>query len=127
MLLKYVIAWLGLMVIGIANGVLRVGTYGKVMAELTAHQLSTLSGAILMGLYVWLLSRIWPLQSAEQAWAVGFIWLFMTICFEFLFGHYVIGHPWQKLLHDYNFLEGRVWLFILIWTTVAPYVFYRLK
>ena len=127
MLLKYVIAWLGLMVIGIANGVLRVGTYGKVMAELTAHQLSTLSGAILMGLYVWLLSRIWPRQSAEQAWAVGFIWLFMTICFEFLFGHYVIGHPWQKLLHDYNFLEGRVWLFILIWTTVAPYVFYRLK
>jgi hypothetical protein len=29
--------------------------------------------------------------------------------FEFLVGHYVMGHPWSRLLHDYNILAGRLW------------------
>lgn len=33
----------------------------------------------------------------------------------------------EKLFHDYNILAGRVWLFVLIWTTTAPYVFFRLR
>jgi hypothetical protein len=51
----------------------------------------------------------------------------MTIIFELLFGHYVIGHSFAKLFEDYNVLKGRVWLLVLIWTTVAPYLFYRIR
>jgi len=49
----------------------------------------------------------------------------MTVCFEFFFGHYVAGHPWSRLFHDYNILDGRIWGLLLVWITVAPYVFYR--
>jgi hypothetical protein len=59
--------------------------------------------------------------------AVGLIWLGMTVIFEFVFGHYVIGHPWRKLFHDYNLLEGRVWVLVLIWTTIAPLLFYKIR
>jgi hypothetical protein len=55
------------------------------------------------------------------------MWLSLTIAFEFLFGHFVAGHLWSKLLHDYNVLAGRVWAFFLIWVTAAPYLFYRLQ
>ena len=123
---KYVLAWPLLTVVAIANGTIRVTTYGNVMGELAAHQLSSLTGMILFGLCIWYLTRRWPLRSAGEAWIVGLAWLLMTVAFEFLFGHYVMGHPWSRLLHDYDLLEGRVWALVLAWITVAPYVFYRL-
>ena len=53
--------------------------------------------------------------------------LAMTVAFEFLFGHYVAGHSWDRLLHDYNLFAGRVWVVVLVWVTVAPYLFFRLR
>lgn len=50
------------------------------------------------------------------------MWLTATVVFEFGFGHYVIGHSWDRLLRDYNLLEGRVWLLFLTATTVIPYI-----
>lgn len=127
MILKYTIAWIGLMCIGIFNGVIREATYGRLVGDLAAHQISTATGVILIGVYVWILSRCWVLPSAGQAVAVGLIWLIITVIFEFFFGHYVMKNPWSRLLYDYNILEGRVWIIILIWTAIAPYAFFRLK
>lgn len=124
---KYMIGWLPLVAIGILNGVLRQAVYGKYIGELTAHQISTLTGIILMGLYIWWLTGVWKIESPGQAIAIGLIWLVMTVVFEFLFGHYVIGHSWKKLFHDYNILEGRVWVLVLAWITVAPIVFYKIR
>jgi uncharacterized BrkB/YihY/UPF0761 family membrane protein len=127
MILKYLIAWFPMVIIGILNGVLRKACYETALGELRAHQVSTLSGVILFGLYIWLLSRQWHLESSQQAFLVGVIWLLMTVGFEFLFGHFVAGHSWNRLLHDYNIFEGRLWVLILIWITIAPYCFYRLQ
>jgi hypothetical protein len=55
------------------------------------------------------------------------VWLGMTVAFEFLFGHYVAKRAWNELRRDYNLFAGRVWLVILVWVTIAPYVFYRLQ
>jgi hypothetical protein len=123
---KYVLAWFPMVAIAIANGVLRESSYGKRLSELAAHQVSTLTAVILFGVYVWSVVRIWRPASAAQAIAVGLLWLAMTIAFEFLFGHYVAGHSWQRLLLDYNLLAGRIWLLVLVWIAVAPYLFFRI-
>lgn len=126
MIAKYLLAWLGLPIIGIINGALRQFLYRDALGDLTAHQLSTVTGILLFGLYIWLLSRWWPLPSARAALTVGLLWLALTIGFEFIFGHYVMGNSWERLLADYNLLAGRVWVLALIWITSAPYVFYLL-
>ncbi|MDD5712240.1 MAG: hypothetical protein PHY31_05700, partial [Smithellaceae bacterium] len=126
-ILIYVAAWLGMVVIAVINGTLRVKGYGPYMDELTAHQISTFTGIILFSIYIWLIMRKWPLTTAAQAAFVGALWLFLTVTFEFGFGHYAMGHPWEELLHDYNIFAGRLWSFILVWTAVAPYLFYRLR
>ena len=69
----------------------------------------------------------WPLASNGQALAVGLIWLGLTVAFEFLFMHHVRGMPWSRLLHDYNVLEGRVWVFVLLWVFLAPLVVHRVR
>ena len=51
----------------------------------------------------------------------------MTILFEFLFGHFIAGHPWSHLFHDYNLLAGRLWVLVLLWTAITPYLFYRMR
>ena len=127
MIKRYSIAWLGLVLIGILNGAIRTFVYGPIMSELTAHQISSVTGIILIGLATWLLSLKRKIQSERQAIAVGSIWLVLTIIFEFIFGHYVMGHPWSRLLYDYNLLEGRIWSLVLFFTTIAPYVIYKTR
>lgn len=51
-MMKCVLAWIPVVLIGIVNGIARVSTYGKRMSELRAHQVSTLAGIVLTGLYV---------------------------------------------------------------------------
>ena len=126
MILRYLLAWLLLAAVAIVNGVVRQATYGQVLSELTAHQISTVTGILLTGVIVWFLARRWRLASARQAWIVGLAWLILTIAFEFGFGHYVAGHPWSRLLADYDLSSGRLWLLFLGWITVAPRVFHKL-
>lgn len=114
------------MLVAVGNGILREATFGKQVSELAAHQLSTLTGIIFTGLAGWFISHIWPLTSQTQVWVVGISWLCLTLIFEFSFGHYVVGHSWEKLLQDYNLLAGRVWVLFLIWVTIMPYIFYKI-
>jgi hypothetical protein len=55
------------------------------------------------------------------------MWLGLTVAFELIFFHHAMGHPWSRLLHDYNVFAGRVWVTLLMWLTVARYVFYRMQ
>lgn len=112
--------------IAIANGAIRQGWYAQHLGELAAHQVSTLTAMLLLGGYIWLIARRWPPESGTQAILVGLLWLAMTVTFELLFGRYVVGHPWTKLLQDYNLVAGRIWPVLLAWVTAAPYLFYRL-
>jgi len=122
--LFYALCWFGLMVIAILNGALRVSTYGKHMPEIRAHQLSCLTGIVLIGLSVWVINIFWPINTEPEAIQIGLIWLVMTIIFEFVFGHYVMKHSWKKLLHDYRIDKGRLWGIVLLWVFFVPLIIF---
>lgn len=124
-MVKYLWLWVPMVFIAIANGAVRQFYYGRCLGELPAHQLSTLTGLLLFGLYIFCVVRLFPPVTATRAVSVGLLWLGLTVAFEFLFGHYVAGHPWSRLFQDYNLLAGRLWLLVLLWLTLAPYLFYR--
>ena len=107
-MLKYVIAWIPMVFIAILNGTLRQVWYGQHLSELRAHQVSTLTGILLFAIYIGLLTGIWMPASATQALTIGLIWLGLTVAFEFLFGHFIAGQAWERLLEDYNIFAGRV-------------------
>ena len=120
----YILWWFGLMSIGTLNGAIRVIGYQKYMPEIRAHQLSCLTAIIFFGLAVYLMDRVWPIESSEQALLIGFIWFCLTILFEFGFGHFVMKHSWKKLIHDYRIDKGRLWGIVLAWIALAPTVIY---
>jgi hypothetical protein len=125
MIHKNISGWFGLLVIAMINGALRDLIYKPFLGDLLSHQISVASGIILFGFFIWYLSKRWPLSYSSQAWIVGFSWLGMTVAFEFLFFHYVRGVPWSVLLHDYNILEGRLWILVLVWVTIAPQLMWK--
>jgi hypothetical protein len=118
--MKYFIAWFPMFVIALANATIREVGYKRDVGELAAHQISTLTACILVGVCVWVLSNYLGIQSAGQAIGIGLMWLIMTVAFEFGFGHFIVGNPWSRLLHDYNVLHGRVWSLFVLWIAVAP-------
>jgi hypothetical protein len=126
-ILIYSLAWIPMVFIAILNGIFRESVLSKRLSELRAQQLSCLTGVLLFFGYTWLLSLIWPLQSTRQALTVGFIWLLLTIAFEFSFGHYVVHHSWEKLLQDYNVLAGRLWVFVLLGVAFLPLIVFTIQ
>jgi hypothetical protein len=125
--LVYAGAWFGMLVIAIINGAIRDKVYGPYVSKLAAHQVATLIGITLFGVYIWFLTGLRPLESATQAWLIGLMWIGMTVCFEFGFFHFVMKHPWSELLADYNILKGRVFALLLLWTLIAPWVFFTVR
>jgi len=125
--LRYVLLWVPMLVIAVANGALRQATFAKSMPELRAHQLSTLIGSALIGLFVWLVVRAWPPSSGGQALRIGLVWLLLTVAFESFMGLVLERRTLAQVLHAYNLFAGRVWVLFLVWLTVSPWVFFHLR
>jgi hypothetical protein len=123
LLLKALAAWLVMLIISIINGSVRDFGYGKRMSELHAHQLSTVISILLLGLVMWLFTSRYSPSSIKAALLLGSLWSGLTLAFEFLFFHYVGKHSWAELLANYDVLHGRVWVFVVVWLFIAPYLF----
>lgn len=121
----HVAAWFLMLLVSIANGAARDFVYGQHMSELAAHQVSSAIGIVLLGAVIWTFGRAYPPSSGQHAIGIGLFWMALTIAFEFLFFHFVGGHSWSALLANYNILAGRVWVLVLLWIAVAPYVFFH--
>ncbi len=111
----------------IANGLLREALLSPSLEELGAHQASTAIGVVLIGIVTWLALPWVGATSRPLQVQLGLTWLALTVAFEFGFGHWVAGHPWSALFHDYNLAAGRVWILVLGAVAAAPWVVGRLR
>jgi hypothetical protein len=126
-MLRYVAAWFPMLAIAIANGALRQAVFAPRMTELRAHQVSAVTGAVLIGAFIWFVVRRWPPASSGSAIRIGLLWLAMTVAFECFMVLILMGQPLERALADYNLLAGRVWVLFLAWLAAAPWVFCRLR
>lgn len=113
--------WCALCAAAIANGAARELWLVPRLGAAAAHVASTL---LLCGV-IWLAALLYArrkgaTQGARGMWATGLYWTALTVAFEFLFGHYVAGHPWQRLLADYDLTAGRVWVLVPVALATGP-------
>ena len=113
--------WLAMAILAIANGYIgetyiapQLGNYGN-------HLYKTLSIIPVIFLFSW----FYALQTRGELWLtsalfVSCFWIGLTILFEFVFGHYVLGNSWEILIADYRIWQGRLWLLILLSDAIAP-------
>ena len=125
-MVRYILAWVPMLLIAVANGALRQLTFANALSETHAHQLSTLIGSVLIGAFIWLVIRRWPPTSARHAIWIGLVWTFLTVVFETFMSLVLQSHSLTQVLHEYNLLAGRVWVLFLAWLTLAPWIFFHL-
>lgn len=121
--LKHILAWFALPFIAVLNGTIREMTYGDIISERSAHQVSSLLLIGWITLYTWLLSKKIKFQTVQSATLTGFMWLVLTVAFEFLFGNVVMKKPVSQLLLDYDLAAGRFWPLVLLAVFLLPIIF----
>lgn len=122
MIARAVVVWLGLALLASLNGAFRESVLVPRMSETAARAISTLMLSVVI--LIAALAAIGWISPAphRDAWRIGVLWVVLTLAFEFLAGHYLFRIPWRELTRDYNILQGRIWVLVLIVTAVAPAV-----
>ena len=127
MWLKAIGFWFLLMVLAILNGTVRIKLIIPNTGLTVGLAISTVMLCALILLATWLsIGWIGP-RTAPQAWAIGLLWLAMTLAFEFGAGHYLFKKPWNELLVDYDVTQGRIWVLVPIVTLLAPWLMAKVR
>lgn len=118
-------AWALMAIVMVANGAFRLLVLAPQMGEPAAHIVSVVLGISLI------LVITLPFMSAVQAPTtrerirIAAWWLGLTVAFEFLFGHFVLGASWVDLVGYYNVARGQLWPVVLITIAIAPFLWAR--
>jgi catechol 2,3-dioxygenase-like lactoylglutathione lyase family enzyme len=120
---RVALVWLVLAVSMIVLGTARELLIAPTVGSLRAHQIGSVFAAVIVILGSAVsLKWLGAVQDVPIQIRIGGIWLGMTVAFEFVFGHYVVGHDWAALLADYDVTEGRLWSLVLIATFLGPFI-----
>jgi len=116
--------WVIFGILAIINGVIRNKFYTPKIGEYPGHVVSTIIGICFVVVLTYLFLRFIRIDYSNlDLLLIGGFWVILTVLFEFVFGHYVIGHSWGKLLADYNILQGRLWSLFLLAELISPILF----
>lgn len=127
MFVKALSLWFVMLVLAVGNGLFRISILIPKFGEASGHIISTILLCLLIFLLVLIGIRWVDPRSPGDTVQIGFMWVVLTLCFEFGFGRFVAHKPWPELFSDYNVAAGRIWILVLITTFAAPYLTARLR
>ena len=114
--------WIYILVFAILNGAVREAVLVTLLGQRTALPVSGVVLTLLIFVVSLVFIRSLSVVSAGRAWLVGAFWLTLTLTFEFLFGHYVLGASWDDLLASFSPENGNLWLLVLFSTLCSPFL-----
>jgi hypothetical protein len=117
---KAVAVWLAILVLANLNGLAREFALAPALGPVGAR---LASGVLLCGiiLLVACLAAPWlGRASAARWWAIGALWLGLTLAFELGIG-YAQHQDLSRLLDAYTFQGGNIWPVVLLAALVSPY------
>lgn len=114
--------WLVFLTLAFSLGALRQLVLNPVLGEHISHVVGTLVVVVVfLAFMVPFVRRVRRRgASTSDLWLTGFLWLVMTLSFEFLFFNFVANKPWDEILAEYNLAKGRIWILVLAATFFGP-------
>ena len=126
-ILKAIGIWCILVVCAILNGLLRENILNPFLGQQIALPVSGLILSLLILAVTWLFIPFFETRPAMDYWLIGALWLGITLAFEFMFGHSVMGKSWQDIFQVFNIFKGNLFLLTLLASLVAPRLMARLR
>ncbi len=119
LLFRAILYWLVLLACAIGLGALRQGVLVAVLGDMLARAVGTLALCAVIAVLAVRFMRRNPL-AASVRWRVGLMWCALTLAFEFLAGHYLMGASWAALWADWNLAAGHLWPLVPATALLAP-------
>ncbi len=89
--------------------------------ELRSHQISSIMMVIFFLFIFYFFFRFTGANYTENDLVnIGFMWMILTIVFQFLFGYLLMNYSFKRLLQDYNLTKGRLWIWVLLTLLLGP-------
>ena len=120
LLLRATAVWCGLLVVAIANGVVREVWLSPAFREVAGSVVSSVVLCVAIVLVTWLTVDWMRPTRPRAAILIGSLWLALTLAFELLGGRYLLGARWTALFADFDLAAGRLFVFVLLSTWLAP-------
>ncbi|MFN2125337.1 MAG: hypothetical protein ACK2UP_17705 [Candidatus Promineifilaceae bacterium] len=114
--------WLVLVLLAILNGIVRENVLLPQLGNAIALPLSGVSLSLLVLITAYVFIPVFGRPGRSGYIGIGLFWLLLTLSFEFLFGHYIIGTSWQDLAQVFNIMQGNLFTLVLIVTVASPWL-----
>lgn len=112
--------WLMEVVVAGANYFLLMNlVWEPAFGDLAAHRIGMATRMACILLFAWGLVVHAPRATSRQLWAVGVMWLLMTLAFEWG-GSLMIGRPVSEILVGWHVERGYMWPYVLLTYLTAP-------
>jgi hypothetical protein len=126
MIKKSILIWLSIIPLAFLNGGLRELLLIPWLGESLAEFISV----IILCLLIFIVSLIFIPRigrgKQKTYWKIGVLWILLTIVFETILV-FVTGGSFQELLKTYDITTGNLWLIIVLFTGVAPWLVAKIK
>ncbi|MFT4937166.1 MAG: putative tellurium resistance membrane protein TerC [Paraglaciecola sp.] len=111
-----------IVVAAVLNGTLRE----KVIVPVIGTSMALTLSGVLLAILVFMLSLIFmPFIGAKEAEVyigIGFFWVGLTLSFELIFGHFVVGKSGQEIRQVFNLKKGDLFIVVLCVTAISPWL-----
>jgi hypothetical protein len=98
--LRSIAIWLVFIIIESLNGTIRTLWLVASLGDLLAHQVSFVTGSLLILMIATIFVRWLKISNFSQAIGVGVLWMLLTVMFEIGLGRFVLGYSWAQIAAD---------------------------
>ena len=119
-LLRAFSVWLIIIVAESIHGTIRQVFLAPVVGDFTARRIAVFSGMILIFLITYFFVRWINAPSVKSLFAIGLIWVILTVLFEFGLGVFIFNYSRQRMFEDYDLSHGGLMGFGLLFMFFAP-------
>jgi hypothetical protein len=119
--------WLLIILAETIHGILRGLFLVPIVGDLRARQIGVLIGTLIILAVATAFIQWIGATTGKQLLGIGALWLALTLAFECLFGHYVAGASWQRLLSDYDPAQGGFLAVGMLILALAPLIAAKLR
>ena len=127
LLLKTIGIWLIIVILAILNGAIREKLLTPNIGSSIALPMSGLLLSILILLVAFVTMPFFGSSESKTYIFIGAIWFLLTLSFEFLFGHFVVGKSWHEIIKVFDIKKGDLFTVTLFATLISPWLSAKLR
>ena len=117
---RAIIVWFGMLVLAMLNGIVRDILLAPAFGISIAQPASGITLCMLIFAVCYFSLAYIGATGVREYLGVGLFWVCLTLAFEYLFAHYVLGMSWQQVKQIFNILQGNLFSLALLVTAIGP-------